>query len=714
MMPFSQTMPPPPQAAASYTMPPPSFVPQQQQQQQQQRQQNEEELQLQQAIELSKREEEEKQRRLAAASSSTTTTVANTGNEDLARKALYSTLVETANPTKLKRDPVTTLPPPTPATTADSTTMQSPTHSPVVQFSSQQQQQQQPRSMSPLQQTQTMVPISQPYMPTNVAPPTPLVMPNAMPNVSQNSNVGQNAMQQQQQQELQLPQYQPQQQTTMTQPSSAPFVMPSPMVGAENNMQYGFGSSGMTPYMNAGLQQQSFPQSSSLPFTSPLQMPAVTANLTNPALATALVSAPVVASSAVDPIPSMLPKPEEEVKKPLTPEEEAGRKAWLMEEFKIFAKMGIIPPVVPEFTMPLDMLEKLHDFCEDLFEDKVGVDMMGAGYVQLIKLIEFTNERFHPVSRFTGGSDLKLEGAGRKVEEKIDKFKLPFTKIYRKYLKDKIGGEASPFMQIGIQTLKILGKVHNENLNKEMHNEARRQYGGGGERDEDDYDDNEEPRHQQQQRRQVPNEATARPPPRRSAPQRRSLDEQQLTSYREPTAVTGLAAKSVLGPVMPHQTSTQPPQQRPAPTPAPSSSSSAGMSFGPNMLFGFGDDGFDETNAMAPSSPTMKKTLAAPPQHQQQQQKPSAPPKPNATMATSAAAVAASSQPPRATAGIPTSPMMTSPMMSGQYKPQGSTTATSSKPTTVSTSSSAPASSKPAVICDSDICVLLPKSPTAN
>ncbi|MDD5754833.1 MAG: hypothetical protein PHN45_08790 [Methylococcales bacterium] len=316
------------------------------------------------AIELSLHEEEEAKKR---------NNVMNSENEELARKALFNTLVDTANPLKLKKDPVLSLPPPTPVVNA-----------------------------------------------------TPYNQPFEMSSVAAAAAAAATA----------TPGYDTQSQFQRFSPSPT-LQMPT----------MAFPATPFTPQSNAH-------------WPSPMNAVsnASNENVQMPTLSQPSTQTPVVA---------------EEVKKPMTEEDIAGRKSELMDDFRLFASSGILPPVVPKYEMSLEMLEKYHAFCEEAYEDRMGVLLMGSGFVQVIRALELINERFDPVGKVTGHG-FKLKGAAKKMEKDMDKFKMPFTKIYRKYLKSRTIREVSPFLEVAVGMFDVLRKVHNHNVSKEMEKEAER------------------------------------------------------------------------------------------------------------------------------------------------------------------------------------------------------------------------------------------------
>jgi hypothetical protein len=197
---------------------------------------------------------------------------------------------------------------------------------------------------------------------------------------------------------------------------------------------------------------------------------------------------PLAALSTTIPAISTLPSsstesiPQSQIVSPpiIIPRSEADifkEKADHMEEMASYKLMGIEPPIEPSYNDSVEVLRAKREYCDDVFDNKTGVSLVGIAYVKFIESLEFANKKLDPGKLVIGESFL-LDGVGRRVEEKIHKFDKPFQTIYKKYLKPHVGGEVSPFVQIGATTLKIFKKYHDENKNilleKQLEEEKRK------------------------------------------------------------------------------------------------------------------------------------------------------------------------------------------------------------------------------------------------
>jgi len=284
-----------------------------------------------------------------------------TEEQMIARKAFYNSLIDTANPTKLKKNPVTTLPQTPMVSSVPTNAMTS------------------PPSPSPLS---FAVPISEPI---SALPPSMAAAAVAT--------------------------------------SEPAFVMPS-MMPVEQTL----------PPLNFAQEQTTFQEQT--PFQEQPQQP---------------IS-----------------------EKKLTEEEIADRKSQILDEIREYSEAGIVPAVPPKTRledMPVDQLEGYLKYCEDSYDDQVGCMILGKGYIAFIGMLEMVNERFDPLGKITGNG-LKLRGATKKINKHVNRFNVPFTRIYRKYLKTKTTRVVSPFFDIVAGTIEMLREVHDKNMNVELQAEA--------------------------------------------------------------------------------------------------------------------------------------------------------------------------------------------------------------------------------------------------
>ena len=156
-------------------------------------------------------------------------------------------------------------------------------------------------------------------------------------------------------------------------------------------------------------------------------------------------------------------------------ENEYLRKCQLFDEINTYARSGIAPPIAPSLDMPCSQLEALRDFQARQSEDNFGVGLMGTGFVMICKFLETMNERFDPL-KYVWKTGLKLTGKyrlSREVEENLDKYRVPFQHLYRKFF-PKVGGEAMPWVQILLVTVNLVVAVHMKNVAHEAEENARR------------------------------------------------------------------------------------------------------------------------------------------------------------------------------------------------------------------------------------------------
>ena len=152
----------------------------------------------------------------------------------------------------------------------------------------------------------------------------------------------------------------------------------------------------------------------------------------------------------------------------LSPEDEVIRKMRLIEDIKDAARQGFMPPEQPHAGMPLAVLERIKRFQDEMMMQAMGVGLMGTGLVQLVGLLEIANEKFDPFSKILG-TGLKLQGAKQSVEQNLDRYSIPLTKMYRRYTESRGGKpiEIPPWLEIITITGGILIGVHKQNVYSE-------------------------------------------------------------------------------------------------------------------------------------------------------------------------------------------------------------------------------------------------------
>jgi len=142
----------------------------------------------------------------------------------------------------------------------------------------------------------------------------------------------------------------------------------------------------------------------------------------------------------------------------------------LIEEIKQLSRAGAVPPQQPSMNMPLDMLRKIKEYQESVVDEIMGVGFIGMAWASLIGMIENLNERFDPFAK-AFGVGLKLRGVKKVVDENIHLYESAFKHIYRKLGISK-NKEVSPWLQLVLVTVQIFGRVHVQNLEKEMSEQA--------------------------------------------------------------------------------------------------------------------------------------------------------------------------------------------------------------------------------------------------
>jgi hypothetical protein len=151
-----------------------------------------------------------------------------------------------------------------------------------------------------------------------------------------------------------------------------------------------------------------------------------------------------------------------------TKEDEYIEKMKIIEQIKDYAKMGILPPQPPAFSMPISLLRKMRNYMESKADEIMGIGMIGTGWISIIGIIEKLNGQYDPFAKIFG-MGLKLTGAKQAVAEKIHLYEAVFKHIYAKLPKSK---EMNPWIQFGLVTMQILAEVHVSNMRKEMEAEA--------------------------------------------------------------------------------------------------------------------------------------------------------------------------------------------------------------------------------------------------
>ena len=154
-------------------------------------------------------------------------------------------------------------------------------------------------------------------------------------------------------------------------------------------------------------------------------------------------------------------------------EDEDKKKIRLLEESAALMSDGFMPVQKPTFAMSVDVLEKIVNHQEEQAAEQFGIGLIGFGWVEIIRLIQFANQRFDPASKILGpGKGLKLDGAAEAVAKDIRRYRGPFRFLWKKMQSKKLE-EYSPIITMGLVTFDILKKVHVDNVRKEMAAKAR-------------------------------------------------------------------------------------------------------------------------------------------------------------------------------------------------------------------------------------------------
>lgn len=161
--------------------------------------------------------------------------------------------------------------------------------------------------------------------------------------------------------------------------------------------------------------------------------------------------------------------------KPPTEEEEALEKMELIEDIKEGARIGFMPSQEPSFNMPINVLRQIKRFQDEKAAEAINIGYMGTGLVGIVNLIETLNGRFDPIQKIFGTPGLRLQGAKDNIENNIQLYKVPFTKLYRRLRKNGMGGEMPPWLQIILITGGIMAETHKINLMREMEENARKE-----------------------------------------------------------------------------------------------------------------------------------------------------------------------------------------------------------------------------------------------
>ena len=164
-------------------------------------------------------------------------------------------------------------------------------------------------------------------------------------------------------------------------------------------------------------------------------------------------------------------KPDE---KPQTEEEEALEKMELIEDIKEGARIGFMPSQVPTFNMPINVLRQIKNFQDEKASEAIHVGYMGTGLVQIVNILETINGRFDPFEKVFGHG-LMMQGSKDTIENNLNLYKVPFTKIYRRLRKGGMGGELPPWAQIILITTGIIAQVHKVNILQKMDETARKE-----------------------------------------------------------------------------------------------------------------------------------------------------------------------------------------------------------------------------------------------
>lgn len=114
-------------------------------------------------------------------------------------------------------------------------------------------------------------------------------------------------------------------------------------------------------------------------------------------------------------------------------EDEDKKKMRLLEESASLMADGFLPVQKPTFSMSVETLEKIVNHQEEQAAEQFGVGLIGFGWVEVIRLIQFANQRFDPAAKIFGpGKGLKLDGAAEAVANDIRRYRGPFRYLWKK------------------------------------------------------------------------------------------------------------------------------------------------------------------------------------------------------------------------------------------------------------------------------------------
>lgn len=144
----------------------------------------------------------------------------------------------------------------------------------------------------------------------------------------------------------------------------------------------------------------------------------------------------------------------------------------LLKESRDLMADGFIPFQQPVFSMNLPTLKKIVEQQEQQAAEEFGINLLGFGWIEVIRLIETINHHFDPAGRFLGkGKSLRLDGSADMITKKIRRYRGPFRYLWRKMNAKKLE-EFSPLITMGLITFDILKNVHINNVRTEMRKAA--------------------------------------------------------------------------------------------------------------------------------------------------------------------------------------------------------------------------------------------------
>lgn len=159
------------------------------------------------------------------------------------------------------------------------------------------------------------------------------------------------------------------------------------------------------------------------------------------------------------------------------------RKLKLIDLINAKTAEGFLPPQAPSFSMSENVLKKILDHQNRMEDTEFGIDIIGFGFISIMKLFQIGNEVLDPVGRIYPGHSLLLDGLSEKIEKNIRKYRGPFRRMYESFRCDKLT-KMGPWISMALITSTIIKETHIENVRKRMIDEAENELRRPGDRAE--------------------------------------------------------------------------------------------------------------------------------------------------------------------------------------------------------------------------------------